>query len=75
VSVYDRAGRALARLGGPDRCAPGNFVAAQDVAVNSKGNVYIAEVTWTEGVSRGDVPDGTHSLQKFARVLAGGAQR
>jgi hypothetical protein len=32
-------------------------------------------VTWTEGVSRGDVPDGTHSLQKFARVLAGGAQR
>ena len=58
----------LARWGGPDRCAPGNFVAPHDIAVDSKGNVYVAEVTWTEGVSRGHVPDGTHSLQKFAPV-------
>ena len=69
VSVYDPAGNVLARWGGPDRCAPGNFVAPHDVTVDSKGNVYVAEVTWTEGVSRGHVPDGTHSLQKFAPVL------
>ena len=69
VSVYDPAGNVLARWGGPDRCAPGNFVAPHDVTVDSKGNVYVAEVTWTEGVSRGHVPDGTHSMQKFAPAL------
>jgi DNA-binding beta-propeller fold protein YncE len=75
VSVYDSVGNMLGRWGGPDRCAPGNFVAPHDVAVDSKGNVYVGEVTWTEAVSQGHVPEGTHSVQKFAPVLAAGPDR
>lgn len=68
VSVYDRTGAVLARWGGPDRCAPGNFVAPHDICVDSHGDIYVGEVTWTFGVLPGWVPDGCHMLQKFARV-------
>ena len=68
VSVYDAGGNVLVRWGGPDRCAPGNFVAPHDICVDSGGDVYVGEVTWTFGASRGDVPDDCHTLQKFART-------
>ncbi|CAA9562815.1 MAG: hypothetical protein AVDCRST_MAG18-1230 [uncultured Thermomicrobiales bacterium] len=68
VSVLAPDGAVLARWGGPDRCAPGNFVAPHDICVDSHGDLYVGEVTWTFGVNRGEVPDGCHMLQKFARV-------
>jgi DNA-binding beta-propeller fold protein YncE len=68
VSVYDAAGKVLARWGGMDRCAPGNFVGPHDICVDSHGDVYVGEVTYTMGVRPGLVPDGCHTLQKFARV-------
>lgn len=68
VSVLAPDGRVLARWGGPERCAPGSFVAPHDICVDSRGDIYVGEVTWTFGVSRGEVPDGCHTLQKFARV-------
>ncbi|MBO0707269.1 MAG: hypothetical protein J2P44_02805 [Candidatus Dormibacteraeota bacterium] len=67
VSVYQPDGQILGRWGGPDRVAAGNFVAPHDVCVDSHGDVYVGEVTWTFGVSRGQVPEGTHTLQKFTR--------
>ena len=67
VSVLDPAGRLVHRWGGADRVAPGNFVAPHDVCVDSHGDVYVGEVTGTFGVSRGQVPEGTHTLQKFVR--------
>jgi DNA-binding beta-propeller fold protein YncE len=66
VSVYDKGGRVLARWGSPDACAAGSFVAPHGLAVDSKGDIYVSEVTWTFAVSRGLAPAGCHTFQKFA---------
>jgi len=66
ISVYDREGRVLARWGKPDMVAPGGLAAPHGLAVDSRGDVYVSEVTWTFAVSRGHAPDGTHTFQKFA---------
>lgn len=68
VSVYDAGGTVLTRWGGPDRCVPGNFVAPHDLCIDSRGDLYVAEVTWTFGGRAGLVPEDCHTLQKFARV-------
>ena len=66
VSVFDAGGNLLGRLGGvPKPEAPGHFVAPHDVVFDSRGDLYVAEVTYTFAVSRGVVPDGAHSFQKF----------
>jgi DNA-binding beta-propeller fold protein YncE len=66
VSVYDKDGRLLTRWGSPDACAPGSFVAPHGIAVDSRGDIYVSEVTWTFAVSRGLAPTGCHTFQKFA---------
>ncbi len=66
VSVYDEEGRALVRWGSPEACAPGNFAAPHGLAVDSRGDLYVSEVTWTFAVSRGRAPEGCHTFQKFA---------
>jgi DNA-binding beta-propeller fold protein YncE len=66
VSVYDRDGRVLARWGGPDPVATGSFAAPHGIAVDSRADVYVSEVTWTFAGSRGHVPAGCHTFQKFA---------
>ena len=65
VSVLDPEGRVLARWGGPEASAPGNLAAAHGIAVDSKGDVYVSEVTWTFAVSRGHAPANCHTFQKF----------
>jgi len=66
VSVYDGDGRVLARWGGADPAAPGSFAAPHGIAVDSRDDVYVSEVTWTFAASRNHVPVGTHAFQKFA---------
>jgi DNA-binding beta-propeller fold protein YncE len=66
VSVYDTGGRVLARWGSADACAPGSFAAPHGLAVDSRGDIYVSEVTWTFAVSRGLAPAGCHTFQKFA---------
>lgn len=76
VSVLDAKGSVLVRLGdqGPpeptwgaaDPCRPGNFCAPHDLAIDSNGDLYVAEVTQTIGVRPGLVPAGCHTFQKFA---------
>jgi DNA-binding beta-propeller fold protein YncE len=65
-SVYDRDGHVLARWGDADPTAAGNFAAPHGLAVDSRGDVYVGEVTWTFAASRGHVPESTHTFQKFA---------
>lgn len=66
LSVLDRDGRVLARWGTPDATAPGSFAAPHGLAVDSRGDVYVSEVTWTFAVSRGRAPESCHTFQKFA---------
>ena len=67
VSVYDLTGAVLARWDGDDPCAAGSFCAPHDICVDSRGDLYVAEVTHTFAVSRGLVPPDCHTFQKFRR--------
>lgn len=70
VSVFDAEGNLLTRWGGPDIAAPGNFFAPHGIGIDSHGDVYVGEVSYTFG-GRGKnnlLPPGYHTLQKFARV-------
>ena len=69
VSVYDKDGRTIGRWGGADPVAAGNFAAPHGLAVDSRRDVYVSEVTWTFSASRGHVPPTCHTFQKF--VLKG----
>jgi hypothetical protein len=69
VSVLAPDGSLLARWGGPERCAPGNFCAPHDICVDSGGDLYVGEVTHTFAARAGLVPPDCHTLQKF--TLAG----
>jgi len=76
IAMLDDRGTVLARLGddGPieetwgaaDPCRDGNFCAAHGLALDTNGDLYVAEVTWTIGVSKGLVSSACHTLQKFA---------
>ena len=67
VTMSDAAGHVLARWGGPDQAASGNFIAPHDTCVDSHGDLYVAEVTHTFAASLGLVPPDSHSFQKFRR--------
>ncbi|MCI0681526.1 MAG: peptidyl-alpha-hydroxyglycine alpha-amidating lyase family protein [Gemmataceae bacterium] len=68
VSVFDRQGKLSKRWGGGDNpCAAGDFFAPHGICVDSHGDIYVAEVTWSAGGKNGLVPADCHSLQKFSR--------
>jgi DNA-binding beta-propeller fold protein YncE len=68
MSVFDARGNLMARWGGGrDPCAAGDFFAPHDVCVDSRGDIYVAEVVWSAGGNRGLVPADCHALQKFTR--------
>jgi DNA-binding beta-propeller fold protein YncE len=68
VSVFDRSGALLARWGGGEApCAPGDFFAPHGIWVDSRGDVYVAEVALSAGGRTGVVPASCHTLQKFVR--------
>jgi DNA-binding beta-propeller fold protein YncE len=78
VAILDMTGTVLARLGdeGPidetwgaaDPCRPGNFCAPHDLALDPNGDLYVAEVTYTIGVSKNLVPATCHTIQKLKAV-------
>lgn len=74
LSILDRGGRVISRIGaGPDPCAPGIMAAAHGIAVDSCGDIYVAEITRTSLLGRPDAVDGRpvpatcHTFQKLAR--------
>ena len=66
LSIFDKDGRVLARWGTPEASAPGSFAAPHGLAIDSKNDVYVSEVTWTFAVSRGRAPADCHTFQKFS---------
>lgn len=67
VRVLDLQGNLLLHWCSADREAPGNFVAPHTLCVDSRGDLYVGEVTWTFAVSRGVAGENAHSFQKFTR--------
>ncbi|HEV8474901.1 MAG TPA: peptidyl-alpha-hydroxyglycine alpha-amidating lyase family protein [Methylomirabilota bacterium] len=68
VSILTIKGEVLGRIGG--RFAgekPGEFLAPHGCAVDSRGDLYVAEVSWTAYGSKENPPREIRSLQKFTR--------
>ena len=69
VTVLTRKGERICRFGGPfagER--PGEFVAPHTVVTDSRGDVYVGEVSYT---ARGQIetsPREVRSLQKFRKT-------
>ena len=66
MSIFDKDGKVLARWGTPEVTAPGSFAAPHGLALDSKNDLYVSEVTWTFAVSRGRAPEDCHTFQKFS---------
>jgi DNA-binding beta-propeller fold protein YncE len=68
VSIFNRQGKLRARWGGGlNPCAPGDFFAPHGIWVDSRGDIYVAEVVMSAGGNRGQVSKDCHTLQKFIR--------
>jgi len=71
VSVLDRQGTVLARLGRePYGEAPGHFWAPHAIAVDSRGDLYVAEVSYAEFGINMDLDHELRSLQKLGRLVS-----
>ena len=69
VSVLTIKGDLVERIGGPfPGEKPGEFVAPHACAVDSRGDLYVAEVAWTAVGSKENPPREIRSLQKFTRT-------
>ena len=67
TSVFDLQGNLLARFGSsPNPCDPGALCAPHSLCADSRGDIYVAEVTWTFVGKAGIVPPDCHTFQKFA---------
>ena len=68
MSALQSDGTVVARWGGTAPGTPGGFTAPHGIAIDSHGDMYVAEVTHTFGVAPGLVaPGGAPTLQKLAR--------
>jgi DNA-binding beta-propeller fold protein YncE len=69
VSIYDQRGKLVGRFGHPQAGeGPGQFIAPHGVAVDSHGDLYVGEVSYTRLGRRLNPPREVRSFQKFARV-------
>ena len=68
VSIFSRDGSLLARWGGgKDPYAAGDFIAPHDIWLDSRGDLYVGEVTISAAAARGLVNEDCPSLQKFVK--------
>ena len=71
VTVLDSHGRVVTRWGASSeaRHAPGNFIAPHAIAVDTHGDIYVAEVTYSFALRPGwvDEAHAGHQIQKFVR--------
>ena len=73
LSIVDAKGKTLARLGGEQGpgLETGKFVAPHGLAVDSRGDIYVGEVSYTDfpKIFPGTpIPPGMRSLQKLEKV-------
>jgi hypothetical protein len=69
ISIHDLTGKRLARLGGPRSGeAPGQFIAPHGLAVDSHGDIYVGEVSWTAYGHLLDPPRQVKSFRKLVKI-------
>ena len=73
ISVLDTTGKRIARLGNPAGWGmdPDRFMAPHGLAMDSRGDLYVGEVSWTNWPNfypDTPRPEGLRSLHKFRKV-------
>src|SRR5215213_2507462 len=74
VSIYTHKGELLARLGHAHAgLNPGQFISPHGITVDSRGDIYVGEVSYTNWGRRvrargEEIPPGLRSLQKLVKV-------
>ena len=69
VSIYDLKGNLVSRFGKAEEGeGPGQFIAPHGIAVDSKGDVYVSEVSYTIRGMHQNPPREMRSLSKYALV-------
>ena len=72
VSIYSHKGELLARLGQrPAGLELGQFISPHGLAVDSRGDIYVGEVSftnWGQSLQGQGHPPGLRSLQKLVKV-------
>jgi len=74
ISILSKEGKLLARLGSetnPHGQAPGQFMSPHGIAVDSRGDIYVGEVSvasWPSLFPGQPRPDNLRSLQKLVKV-------
>lgn len=69
VSVLSQDGKLLARFGDPEEGeAPGQFIAPHGIAVDSRGDIYVAEAPYTIRGRDMDRPREPKSLKKLRKM-------
>jgi DNA-binding beta-propeller fold protein YncE len=70
VSIYNTQGQLQARLGAEGEGeTPGRFIAPHGICIDSRGDIYVGEVSWTHTGGRLTPPRELRSLQKLARQV------
>ena len=68
VTIMDLKGNVLAQLSDQSYGdEPGRFYSPHGIAVDSKGDIYVAEVSWSDYGSQMDPPRELRSLQKLVK--------
>ena len=68
VTVCDGQGKVLSRLGKHSfGNEPGRFYSPHGIAVDSKGDIYVAEVSWSDYGSKMYPPKELRSMQKLVK--------
>ena len=71
VSIWTHEGKPLARLGDATRDRPSQFIAPHGVAIDSRGDIYVGEVSRTAMSNRGTpVPaqQDIRCMQKLVKI-------
>ena len=74
LEMYDNDGNLIVRLGGKNGPGfkPGQFQAPHGLSLDSKGNIYVGEVSytnWPYNYGNDPKPKYIRTLQKLERVL------
>jgi hypothetical protein len=67
ISIRTLDGALVSWFGGADPCGDGNFASPHGMCLDSRGDLYVGEVTHTALSRKGKWTERCHSLQKFAR--------